>query len=136
MPRSASAVGLAKRGVIPRKQFYNKMFLFNTVILILPATQAAAQDAREIVRHAIELDRNNWIQRADYTWVGHSRERHFDAHDQVTSRRQETWETLILDGLPFTRMLTPDGKPLPAAEQQKQQQKLDKETAKLASETQ
>ena len=33
MPRSASVVGLAKRGVIPRKQFYNKMFVFNTVIL-------------------------------------------------------------------------------------------------------
>ena len=33
MPRSASAVGLAKRGVIPRKQFYIKMFIFNTVIL-------------------------------------------------------------------------------------------------------
>ena len=103
--------------------------------LILPATHAAAQDAREIVRRAIELDRNNWIQRADYTWAGHSRERHFDARDQVTSDRQETWETLILDGLPFTRILTRDGKPLPAAEQQKQQQKLDKETAKLASET-
>ena len=37
--------------------------------LILPATHAAAQDAREIVRRAIELDRNNWIQRADYTWA-------------------------------------------------------------------
>lgn len=33
MPRSASAVGLAKRGVIPRKQFYLKMFFFNTVML-------------------------------------------------------------------------------------------------------
>ena len=33
MPRSASVGGLAKRGVIPRKQFYNKMFVFNTVIL-------------------------------------------------------------------------------------------------------
>ena len=33
MPRSASAVGLAKRGVIPRKQFYTKLFFFNTVIL-------------------------------------------------------------------------------------------------------
>src|SRR3984885_1421368 len=33
MPRSASAVGLAKRGVIPRKQFYIKMSVFNTVIL-------------------------------------------------------------------------------------------------------
>src|SRR6202008_3754958 len=33
MPRSASAVGLAKRGVIPRKQFYIKLLFFNTVIL-------------------------------------------------------------------------------------------------------
>ena len=35
MPRSASAVGLAKRGVIPRKQFYIKLFFFNTVILVI-----------------------------------------------------------------------------------------------------
>ena len=34
MPRSASAVGLAKRGVIPRKQFYTKLFFLNTVILV------------------------------------------------------------------------------------------------------
>src|SRR5882762_11816726 len=33
MPRSASVVGLAKRGVIPRKQFYIKLFFYNTVIL-------------------------------------------------------------------------------------------------------
>jgi hypothetical protein len=35
MPRSASAVGLAKRGVIPRKQFYIKLFFSNTVILVI-----------------------------------------------------------------------------------------------------
>ena len=34
MPRSACVVGLAKTGVIPRKQFYSKLFLFNTVILV------------------------------------------------------------------------------------------------------
>jgi hypothetical protein len=34
MPRSACVVGLAKTGVIPRKQFYTKLFLFNTVILV------------------------------------------------------------------------------------------------------
>jgi hypothetical protein len=100
--------------------------------LIFPA---AGQDAREIGRRAVELDQNNWTKRADYTWAGHSRERHFDVHDQVTSDHQETWETFILDGLPFTRMLARDGKPLPSAEQSKQQQKLDKETAKLASQT-
>jgi len=34
MPRSASVVGLAKRGVIPRKQLYIKLLVFNTVILV------------------------------------------------------------------------------------------------------
>jgi len=34
MPPTASAVGLAKRGVIPRKQFYIKMFVFNTVVQV------------------------------------------------------------------------------------------------------
>lgn len=94
-----------------------------------------SQDAREIVRRSVNLDRNNWIKRADYTWVGRSRERHFDSHDRVTSDRQEAWEMLILDGLPFARTIERDGKPLPPAEQRKQQQKLDKETAKLESQT-
>jgi hypothetical protein len=99
------------------------------------AVPALSQDAREIVRRSVELDRDNWIKRADYTWVGRSRERHFDARDQVTFDHREAWEIFILDGLPFTRMLERDGKPLPAAEQHKQQQKLDKETAKLEGET-
>ncbi len=83
----------------------------------------------------MELDQNNWIKRADYTWVGRSRERHFDGHDQVTSDHQEGWEIVVLDGLPFTRMLERDNKPLPADEQRKQQQKLDRETAKLESQS-
>ncbi len=103
--------------------------------LALSATCARSQDAREVVRRSVELDQNNWIKRADYTWVGRSRERHFDAHGQVTSDHQEGWESLVLDGLPFTRMTERDGKPLPADEQQKEQRKLDKDTAKLASQS-
>src|SRR5574340_536556 len=58
MPRSASVVGLAKRGVIPRKQLYIKMFVFNTVILgldvYLPirAGQAADFAASELAERA------------------------------------------------------------------------------------
>src|SRR5690349_680546 len=45
MPRSASAVGLARRGVIPRKQFYTKLFFFNTVILDAQTAAHLTQDA-------------------------------------------------------------------------------------------
>ena len=96
---------------------------------------ALAQDAREIVRRSVELDQVNWLRMADYTWVVSSRERHFDPHGRVTSDSREAWETLILDGRPLERLIERDGKPLPADEQRKQQQKLDKATAKLEKET-
>jgi len=94
-----------------------------------------AQDAREIVRRSVELDQVNWLRMSDYTWVAHLHERHFDPRGKVSSERTEAWETFILDGQPFQRKLERDGKPLTAGEKQKQEQKLDKETARLESET-
>ncbi|MGB9455144.1 MAG: hypothetical protein WCB12_03820 [Bryobacteraceae bacterium] len=99
------------------------------------AMAAFSQDAREIVRRSVELDQNNWLRMADYTWVGHSDERHFDSHHHVTSEHREVWETIILDGQPLRRMLERDGKPLPADKQRKQQEKLDKAAAELEHQT-
>jgi len=114
--------------------------VYSNVRLVLPlaacfTVSAFSQDAREIVRRSVELDQANWRRMADYTWVGRSRERHFDSHNHVTSDRKEAWETIILDGQPLRRMLERDGQPLPPEEQRKQQQKLDKSTAKLENET-
>jgi hypothetical protein len=50
MPRSASAVGLAKRGVIPRKQFYIELFVFNTVILV-PWIEMTTQNSYTAVQN-------------------------------------------------------------------------------------
>lgn len=95
----------------------------------------AAQDAREIVRKSVELDQTNWLRMQDYTWTARSTERHFDASGKVKSTDESAWETVILDGEPYRRMLERDGRPLPPAEQTKQQEKLDKAAAKLARET-
>ena len=111
-----------------------RLFLPSAVAVCL-ALPAFPQDAQEVVRRSIQLDQTNWLRMADYTWVARSRERHFDSHNHVTSEHQEAWETIILDGQPFRRTLERDGRPLPPEEQRKQQQKLDKATAKLASET-
>src|ERR1700678_1939752 len=77
------------------------------------ALPALAQDPQEIVRRSVQLDQTNWMRMADYTWVGRSLERHFDSHDRVVSLHREAWETIILDGQPFRRMLERDGKSLP-----------------------
>ena len=114
--------------------------VYFTVRWILPlaagfAVCAFGQDPRDIVRRSVELDQTNWLRMADYTWIAHSRERHFDAHHHVTSDRQETWETIVLDGQPYRRTLEKDGVPLADAEQQKQQRKLDKAAEALDKET-
>jgi hypothetical protein len=96
---------------------------------------AFSQDVEEIVRRSVELDQANWLRMADYTWVGRVRERHFDSHNRVTSEHREAWETIVLDGQPFHRMLERDGELLPAEEQRKQQLKLDKAAARLENET-
>jgi hypothetical protein len=99
------------------------------------ATGLAAQDAREIVRKSVELDQANWLRMKDYTWVARSTERHFDSDGKVKSEQRSAWETVMLDGEPYRRMLERNGQPIPPAGQKKQQEKLDKSAAKLARET-
>lgn len=94
-----------------------------------------AQDAREIVRRSIELDQVNWLRMKDYTWVARDVERHLDGVGNVKSEDQEAWETLVLYGEPYRRLLERHGRPLAPDEQRKQQEKLDKHTAKLQRET-
>lgn len=94
-----------------------------------------AQDTREIVRRSITLDQANWMRMANYTWVARSLEHHFDSQNRVTSTHEEGWETLILGGQPYRRLIEREDKPLPPDEQRKQQAKLDKEAARLDRET-
>jgi len=99
------------------------------------AAGLAAQDAREIVRKSVELDQANWLRMKDYTWVARSTERRFDSAGKVKSTERNAWETVMLDGEPYRRMLERNGQPLAPAERKKQQDKLDKSAAKLARET-
>jgi len=62
-------------------------------------------------------------------------ERHFDARGKVESTKQEKWETLILDGQPYRRMLERDGKPLSPQEQSDEQKRFDRETSRLSKES-
>ena len=99
------------------------------------ATGLAGQDAREIVRKSVELDQANWLRMRDYTWLGRSTERRFDSDGKVKSTEASAWETVVLGGEPYRRMLERNGQTLTPAERQKQQDKLDKSAARLARET-
>ena len=99
------------------------------------AAGVRAQDPREIVRKSVELDQVNWLRMKDYTWIARSTERHLDGHGKVNSEESEAWETLILDGQPYRRRVEKDGRPLPPGEQRKQQEKLDRNIARLEHQT-
>ena len=107
----------------------------HTLLALLAAAAAWAQDPRELVRRSIAQDQLDWVRMKDYTWQAHSMEKHLDSHGKVESTKRETWETLILDGQPYRRTLERDGKPLSPEEQRSEQKKLDRETRRLSSET-
>ena len=102
---------------------------------LLAAAAAQAQDPKELVRRSIAQDQLDWVRMQDYTWQAQSVERHFDPRGKVESTRREKWETLILDGEPYRRMLEKDGQPLSPGEQRREQSKLDEAARKLSSET-
>ncbi len=92
-------------------------------------------DAREIVRKSIELDQSNWMRAKDYTWISRETTRHLDSSGAVKSTEAEAWETTVLFGRPYRKLIERNGKILPAEEQRKEQDKLDKAAAKLERET-
>ncbi len=95
----------------------------------------SAQDARQIVEKSVELDQANWLTMKNYTWTAKETNKSLDSNGKVKSEKSERWETVILYGEPFRRMLERNGKSLTPEEQRKEQEKLDKSTAKFANES-
>src|ERR1700686_3239871 len=109
--------------------------MMRSAVLIFSAVTLCAQDAREIVRKSVELDQANWLTMKNYTWTAKEIERHLDSNGAVKSQDSRRWETVILYGEPFRRMLERHGKPLSPDEQKKEQEKLDSKAAKFEQET-
>src|SRR5258708_4180855 len=104
-------------------------------VFFFAAATSFAQDPREIVRRSVELDQANWLRMKDYTWTAQETDRHLDSNAKVQSIESKRWETTILYGEPFRRLLARNGKPLSAEEQGKEQLGRDKEPAKFEQET-
>jgi len=95
----------------------------------------ADNDPREIVRKCIQLDQTNWVRMKDYTWTARETTRHLDSGGNLKSTDSEAWETVILFGRPYRKIVERRGKSLTAEEQRKEQEKIDRATAKLERET-
>jgi hypothetical protein len=107
--------------------------------VLLLALGAAAQerqpDAIEIVRRSVERDWTDFESRKNYTYQERTEFRQFRGDGKQTSSQSETNETLILGGRPYERLIGRNDRPLPAREASKQQEKLDRESAKRQHES-
>jgi hypothetical protein len=105
------------------------------VLALLGAAAASAEDPREIVRRSIAQDQFDWMRMKDYTWQAQSVQKKLDSRGNVQSMKREKWETVILDGEPYRRILEKDGKPLSPQDERSQQKMLDDASRKLSSES-
>lgn len=88
-----------------------------------------------IVRRCIELDQSNWMRMKDYTWISRETARKVDANGNVKSSESEGFESMVLFGRPYRRLIERNGRPIPAEEQRREQEKVDKLTVKLGRES-
>ncbi|HML18035.1 MAG TPA: hypothetical protein VK419_13480 [Bryobacteraceae bacterium] len=111
-----------------------RYLLLAAAACLLPAGTPGA-DPREIVRKSIELDHVNWVRMEDYTWTARETTRHLDSAGKTASVDTDEWETVILFGRPYRREIARDGKLLDAEHQRKEQEKIDRATARLERES-
>lgn len=94
------------------------------VFFVAAASSLAAQDAREIVRRAVDRDRQNRVDARDYTYLQRQDVRELDRAGQVKSRRIETWDITLLEGSPYRRLVARNDRPLSPEEKKAEDERL------------
>jgi hypothetical protein len=85
---------------------------------------AHAQDVREIVRRAFELNQKTEDLSRNYTFLQNERVRTLDAKGGVKRETSKTEDVTLLEGSPYRRLVARDGQPLPPAEQKLEDERL------------
>ncbi|MCC6591197.1 MAG: hypothetical protein IT168_31215 [Bryobacterales bacterium] len=107
------------------------------VICLISQVVGLAQstiDLREIVLRSVSRDWRDLEARRNYTFIRHTREKQYNG-SVATSDEYKTFEVTILYGQPYSRLIAKDGKPLTTDDEHKQKEKLDREMAKRACES-
>lgn len=94
------------------------------LLLFAVACPLLAQDAHEIVRRAVDLDKNNGDNWRNFTYVQHQTDRQFEGSGKVKSQADRTWDVTFQEGSPYRRLIARNGVPLTAQEQQAEDEKM------------
>lgn len=106
------------------------------LLILASATALPAQvDAVEIVRRAVAADQRNWAAARNYVFSERVDARRLDPEGRLKSRDVKIYDVMLLDGSPYRRLAGRNDRPLPPADEKKEQEKLAKSTVERRKES-
>jgi hypothetical protein len=97
------------------------------ILACAAAACAQTPDPLEIVRRSVEQDRLNFRRANDYSYIQHTEQRELDEQGRVKKTESRTFDVIVIDGVPYEKLIARDGRPLSEAEARREQEKLDRE---------
>lgn len=98
------------------------------------STLLGQQDPREIVRRSVETDQSNWRRALNYTFLERVQSHEAQAGGSLR-QSSKTFDVTLLEGSPYRRLVARNDQPLPADEEGREQEKLEKSIAERRKET-
>ncbi|MCU0228735.1 MAG: hypothetical protein MUF01_13960 [Bryobacterales bacterium] len=99
------------------------------------APSTPGMSVEEIMDRSLESSERNMRIAEDYAWRETRVFRRLDKHGAVKDQDSKTYDVTMIEGKEYERLVMEDGEPLPPEKERKEQEKLDKEVAKLQNES-
>ena len=94
------------------------------LLLFAASSTLLAQDAHEIVRRAVELDKGNDENWRSYSYFQRQIDKQLEASGKVKTENNRTWEVSFVDGSPYRKLVARNDKPLSPEEQKAEDDRM------------
>ena len=106
------------------------------LMILASATALPGQvDAREVIRRTVAADERNWKVARNYTFSERVNLRYLDSESRVKSQEVKIHDVMMLEGSPYRRLVSRNDRPLPPAEERKEQERLARSIVERRKET-
>lgn len=93
------------------------------------------RDGQSLIVRSLKASEINWRIAENYAWQEMRIFRQLDKSGSVKKQESKTFDVIMIDGKEYERLIREDGEPLAPDKERKEQEKLDKEVAKLQNES-
>lgn len=98
-------------------------------------TVANTPSVEEIMERSLKASERNWRIAEDYAWRETRNFQRLDKDGSTKDHESKTYDVTMIEGKEYERLVMEDGEPLSPEKDRKEQEKLDKEVAKLQNES-